>query len=81
MAQDTSSEINSKLVESNFVKYDNMAQDTSSEINSKLVEYFIEMLFDENVTIDRIRSRKEEYTTFHVGIEGKIKKKLYVGLK
>ncbi len=52
-----------------------MAQDTSSEINSKLVEYFIEKL------VDRIRSRKEEYTTFHVGIEGKIKKKLYVGLK
>ena len=48
-----------------------MAQDTSSE-NSKLVEYFIEVLFNENAAIDRIQSRKEEYSTFHVGIENKM---------
>ena len=46
-----------------------MAQDTSSEINSKLVEYFIEELFNENAAIDRIQSRKEEYSTFHVGVD------------
>jgi hypothetical protein len=46
-----------------------MAQDTSSEINSKLVEYFIEVLFNENAAIDRIQSRKEEYSTFHVGVD------------
>ena len=46
-----------------------MAQDTSSEINSKLVEYFIEVLLNENAAIDRIQSRKGEYSTFHVGVD------------